>query len=44
LLDDEEREVVITAIEAFGELVELFTKTDDDTTENNITDIDSVKE
>lgn len=41
LLDDEEREVVITAIQAFGELVDLFVSTD--TTINNITDTASVR-
>ena len=41
LLDDEEREVVTTAIQAFGELVELFVSTD--TTVNNISDTEGVK-
>ena len=41
LLDDEEREVVITAIQAFGELVDLFVSTDPNV--NNIADTAAVK-
>jgi len=39
LLDDEEREVVITAIEAFGEMVELFLSP-----ENNIAEKEPVRQ
>jgi hypothetical protein len=41
LLDDEEREVVTTAIQAFGELVEQFVNTD--TNVNNIADMEGVR-
>ena len=41
LLDDEEREVVTTAIIAFGELVEQFVNPD--TTVNNIIDMEAVR-
>ena len=40
-MDDEEREVVTTAIQAFGELVELFVSTD--TAVNNIADFEGVR-
>jgi len=41
-LDDEEREVVTTAIESFKEMVEQFLSTDPNV--NNITDTDSVRQ
>ena len=41
LLDDEEREVVSTAIQAFGELVDQFLNTD--ITTNNISDVEGVR-
>ena len=40
LLDDEEREVVITAIQAYGLLAEFFLSTDQ---VNNIIDIESAR-
>ena len=42
LLDDEERDVVVMAIQAFSEIVELLLK--DDTTVNNIDDIETVRQ
>ena len=41
LLDDEEREVVTTAIQAFGEMTEQFLSSD--TSVNNIANIDEVR-
>jgi hypothetical protein len=41
LLDDEEREVVIMAIQAFSEMVELFLNADN--ADNNITDKEAVR-
>ena len=41
LLDDEEREVVIMAIQAFSEMVELFLNSDN--ADNNITDKEAKK-
>jgi len=42
LLDDEEREVVEMAIQAFSEMVELLLKKDD--ADYNITDIEGVRQ
>ena len=41
LLDDEEREVVIMAIQAFSEMVELFLN--EENADNNITDKEAVR-
>ena len=42
LLDDEEREVVIMAVQAFSEMVELFLSTEN--ADNNIVDKEAVRQ